>query len=219
MVEIFDMDDIEKMNTQVENIDNKIRELNMQKELILSSISIKQDDNASFIEHLAKAVDYGYLGDYGFIGPAYGGGLYGLSVDIDKAKHYLEKFYYDYKLSRLEKVSADSIIVALYNLAATEVYICDRDELMYTPEITGKMVAIYKEIVNIAEIVEKPLEESALLDLFNVGVILYSGKFGNTKEETIFFASDIETGLKGIKKAAQMGSKEAMDFIKAEELE
>lgn len=211
------MDDIKKLEKQVAELDYKIQKLHMQKELILSSIGMRKNDDASFIEHLAKAVDYGYLGNYSFIGPAYGNGLYGLEPDIDKAKHYLQKFYEDYKLCRLEDVSADSIIVALYNLAATESYICDRDGLLYTPEVTNRMADLYKEMITIAEISEA-LDESSLTDLYNAGVILYSGKFENTKHNTVFFPSDIDAGARAIKLAAGMGSKEAQAYLKAENI-
>ncbi len=209
------MDDIRSLEQKVAELDQRIQELHMQKELVLSSISSKKDDDAGFIEHLAKAVDYGYLGNYSFIGPAYGGGLYGLDVDIDKAKHYLQKFYEDYKLCRLNDVSADSILVALYNLAATESYICDRDGLTYTPEVTERMTNLYKEMISIGEISEC-LDESAVTDLFHAALILYSGEFGNTKGETITFPSDVLEGTHGLKLAAKMGQNDAQEFLKFE---
>lgn len=209
------MDDVGKLERQVTELDQQIQKLQMQKELVLSSISMTKEDDAAFIEHLAKAVDYGYLGNYSFIGPAYGGGLYGLNVDIDKAKHYLQKFYEDYKLCRLKDVSADNIMVALYNLAATESYFCDRDGLTYTTEVIGRMTSLYNEMISIGEVSDR-LEEATITDLFNAAIILYSGEFKNTKGEIILFPADIPDGVRGLKVAAMMGNNDAQEFLKSE---
>ncbi len=212
------MNRLENLKKQLDEVDAEINELLIKKELLLATIGSRQDNMASFIMHMAKAVDYGYKGNYGFIGTAFGCGMYDIDVDFDKAKHYLQKYYDDYKLCKLEDVSADSIITAIYNLATTESCICDRDGLEYSSEVIDRMLGLYREIVTIAEIGEKLSDESTILDLYQAGVILYSGQFYNTKEELVKYSADVDFGTRAIKLAAKMGSKEAKVYMESEDI-
>lgn len=208
----------EEIKEKIKILDSQIEVLSMKRELLLCSLAIEEDDTASAMRHMANAVDLGYLGNYGYLGAAFGGEVEGLETDYDKAKYYLQKFYNDYKLCKLEDVSADNILVAIYNLAATETYICDRDGLNYSPKIINNMLSLYKEMIDIAEIAEVSLEESTIDDLYKVGIIMYTGRFSSTKREDITFKADKDAGKKAIKLAAKMGNQAAIEYIKKENI-
>lgn len=210
------MSSVKDLNKQVKELDARIQELEMQRELILASIGFKQKNVPDAIEHFAKAVDYGYLGNYSFIGGLYGSGEEGVPVDLDKAKHYLQKFYDDYKLCRLEDVSPSNIVTAIYNLAATESYICIRDGVKHSAKVTNRMKRLFIELINIAEIAGDDLEESAIEDVFKAGAVLYSGLFGAPNGEDVEFKADTENGIKGLKVAADLGNESAKKFISFE---
>ncbi len=209
------MGTLEDLKEKVDDINAEIRQLEMKRELLLSMIALESNDNAAAIKHTAKAVDYGYRGDYSFVGAAISAGLYGMAPDYDLGKHYLEKFYNDYKLSMLQDIPSSSICNVSFNLAAAECHICDRDGKKLTPEVLSKILDYYKELIEVAELAEE-LTEEVVHEVYQVGIILYSGNFESPMHNKVSFTPDKEYGIRALKRAADLGSLKAKEFLESE---
>ena len=100
---------------------DKISGQSLGKEKMLKSVLDRvkyygsRGESAKALMHLEKAVEYGYRDDYSIIGIMYLNGEDGLTKDNDKGYYWLNRFYTEYTLNRLNPdIKADISVVEYY---------------------------------------------------------------------------------------------------------